>query len=566
MKRKKILLPSKKFFKAQDEDINLSLNLEDNQKLLREGDRDIILNISELFDKERNESKNYKIYGKLKLIFKNLYYGTPKYTPINKFLYPYQNNLNLGYLPYNEYALLRNDILREFYDYDSNPRLSLKGTEFTGHTITTNYDAPYKNWNLFLSYVYSGDTQYPMKYSIDNSNTYSFLSGDGIPFLVKENTKSYTLTSPIDHGMKSGEYVVISGEIYSIIEVGDETYNSEKYVLKIPKTTIFDDGGVVLGKRCIDIINSGTTTSTYYVQKHKIITNEGDYIIDNAGFEKSIWKDERKLLTENIFGEKNVSVEKNRMETLLYDFKNPIVLENMLNNLGYTPTELFVSVVFRNGNGYFQYPPKVGFDFNFHDTWVDRHFYGTNKSQPPFETNMDSSSTVINGVSFDIGNSLVSGDTLTGAFVEYNDYEMKERVISESFHKIVINKNVFDHNQTTTVVGFSGATENNPFGLFYQPHYKVKIRQLSPYIETSDTEEIYNLPENTKYYPNEKLWKWRDLYDHGYIDSDGFGTNFPFANNTHYVKNDIHLYLRNERYSTNKNEGLIKFINKNLNC
>ena len=253
------------------------------------------------------------------------------------------------------------------------------------------------------------------------------------------------------------------------------------------------------------------------------------------------------------------------METIFYDFKEPFVLKDILNNLGYTPTEVYVTIINRNGNGYFNYPPKIGYDFNFHNTWIDDHFDGdssleTNITSTPFSGNT-------NSTIFYSGNSLSTGTTLMGAFVEYNDSEMKERIISESYHKITIREDIFNHNQTESVRSFSGATSTNPFGLYYQNHYRVKLRQLSPYIETSNTDNVYNLPENTKYDELLKLWKWRDLYDHGYIDPDGYGTNYPFSNNIHYVKNDFNFYLRNERYYNNKTDGLTSFNNRKIkNC
>ena len=57
------------------------------------------------------------------------------------------------------------------------------------------------------------------------------------------------------------------------------------------------------------------------------------------------------------------------------------------------------------------------------------------------------------------------------------------------------------------------------------------------------------------------------MYDHGYIDSDGNGTNFPFVNNTHYVNTLINFYLRNELFYTNKQDGITNFNNKKvINC
>lgn len=142
--------------------------------------------------------------------------------------------------------------------------------------------------------------------------------------------------------------------------------------------------------------------------------------------------------------------------------------------------------------------------------------------------------------------------------------ELKERVISAPYHKIIINPIIFNHGQTGSTATFSGVTVSNPFGLFYQPHYKVKLRELSPDVEISKETVIDNLPQNAKYYEDEKNWKWRDLYDHGYIDTDGNGTNYPFLNNTHYVKTDINFYLKNEETYTPKTDGINDFENSGL--
>jgi hypothetical protein len=61
--------------------------------------------------------------------------------------------------------------------------------------------------------------------------------------------------------------------------------------------------------------------------------------------------------------------------------------------------------------------------------------------------------------------------------------------------------------------------------------------------------------------PTDKVWRWRDLYDHGFIDPDGNGTNFPYLNDIHYVVNDINFYLRNEKSYKNKSDGLTGFGN-----
>lgn len=578
--KKNILLPSKKFFGSIEEDLTIRVGLDESRNILREGDRTILLDTALLFDKERNESNNYKIHGKLKMVFRNMYSGTTDYIPLREILYLVgdgSTNDFTGFLPYDELAFLRKDVLRETNQIVSTDILNFysKNIVVSGqsqHISITSIEAPYHNWNIYLSYVFSGDTQYPMKYTLSGGTVFDFVASDGIPFRVEDNGSTYRLTSPVEHGIMDGEFITISGgtldnsvppsgKTFLVTSIGSNIFNSDKYVLDISKSEIPSGTTlttVVFGKRCIDRRNITGTTSTYYVHKHKTLTLEKDYILDKVGFESPIWEDEKKILFENSAGVNDVLVERNRMESLIYDFKSPFVLTGLTNNLGYTPTEVYVTVVFINGNGYFEYPPKVGWKFNFHDTWIDEHFNGTSSIENTIPTTAFTRAVSATTFNFTGGTELPMGTILNGAFIEYNESELKERVVSEAFHRISNPTNIFNYGQDGNTNGFTGASPTNLFGLYYQPHYRVKLRQLSPYVETSTTREVFNLPQNAKYSEDEKLWKWRDLYDHGFIDPDGFGTNYPFINNIHYVKNDINFYLRNENLYTNKQDLIEK--------
>jgi hypothetical protein len=620
MEKKEILLPSKRYFKAEEQDLNLSVKLENDETLLREGDKDIVLNLADLFNEERNKSINYKIYGKIKMVFRNMYSGFTEYNPLLKNLYLAGDGTgsDIGFVPYNEFAFLRNDVLREESTPSSGSVISaptvsiLPNNRYTGHTSTTVIEAPYKNWNMYLTYVYGQDTGFTMNYTLSGGTNYNFVSGNGIPFRVESNGNYYKLTSPVEHGMSQGEYVILSGGTYTsfsgtttgktfytipvtstteqfrtfyIDNIGDENYNSEKYVINILKSE-FTSGttlsSVVLGRRCKDINNISGSTSTYYVHKHKTLTTIDDYILDKVGFESSIFEDERKILFENPLQENDILVERNRQESLLFDFKKTFTLSGLTNNLNYTPTEVYVSMIFRNENGFFDYPPKIGYKFNFHDSWIDNQFDGSTSREVFSGTTTPTRTFTGNtsGYTFIGGNltGLTKGTILTGAFVEYNKDEIKERIISETFHKFshikktADGRNLFNHNQDEPSF-YSGATTGNTVGYYYQPHYRVKLRELSPYVENSKLDAsqpntLINLPENAFYDQKEKLWKWRDVYDHGFLDQDGNGTNFPFMNNMHYVVKNINFYLRNEKSYTNKNDGLIGFNNyKNkTNC
>lgn len=577
MKKKKIILPKLRYENAPETDSQISIGFESDKSLLRGDDRDVVLNLSEQFTEERANCKRYKLYGKMRMVFRNLYAGATSYDYLRERLSLVSDgsdNNFCGYLPYNEFAFLRDDIY-----YETTESLSVTSLSgFTGFTMVTSgptehqtitsVTAPYHNWNLYTSYISGQVDNFPMKYTlsgrtkIEGENVITFTSGDGIPFRVEETEIHYVLTSPVRHGISRGEYILIDGRYYYVNSVGDNIFDSEYYVINILKSQLsgVTFNPLVIGKRCIDIKDTENSTSKYYVHKHTILTSLGDCIIDKVGFESPIWEDEKKVLYENSVGDNDVLVVRNRMEAVLFDSLEPFILTGITNNLGHTPIELYTTIIFRNGNGYFEYPPKVGYSFHMHDSWIDEHFDGSNS----IETGLTSTSFTREGFVYPFfsGNSLSKGSELYGAFVEYNPKELKERIISESYHKIVSNKNIFNHGQDLDEV-FSGASETNQIGLLYQPHHRFKLKELSPYIETADdSTPIYNLPENAKYFPNEKLWRWRDVYEDGYIDPDGYGVDHPYLNNIHFVHKDINFYIRNEKIYKNKKDGVINFYRR----
>jgi len=584
MKNKRIILPEKRYEKAPTEDMSLSVKLQGKRKLLTNDERDTVLNVAKLFDEERQDSDIYKIHGKIKMIFRNMYSGWTSYRPLNDKLYILDDGSSYrfyGYMPYDEFAFLRKDVLREEPVVPTLDEIGLStfdgfNTTIVGdttHNTITSLDSSKFNWNLYLSYIDSQDTGHTMTYTLSDETSLSFVSEDGIPFRVNYIKPYYRLISPVEHGMNQGEYIIIDDYPYYVNLLGNENYNSEKYVINILKSQVpvgetgLTSNVIVTGKRCTDKNNLTGTTSQYYVHKHKTLTDVDGYILDKAGFESPIWEDEKKLVFENIYGDNNVLVERNRMESLLYDFKEPFVLTGLTNNLGYLPTEVYVSVILRNSNGYFEYPPKVGYSFNFHDTYVDDHFDGSNSQETTLVGTTFYREADGDPYWFTSGSSVPIGTELTGAFIEYNPIEMKERIISESIYKFYTNIDNFDYGQTGYTSTFTGATLTNPFGYFYQPHYRVKLRELSPYVETSDVYEIENLPQNAKYFGVDGLWKWRDLYKHGYTDDLGNGTDYPFINNIHYIKNDINFYLKNEQIYQNKPTDLSDFNSSNkINC
>ena len=439
MKKKQIILPKLRYEGAPELDSQIRIGFDEDKSLLRIDDRNIVIDLTEQFATERSESLRYKLYGKLKMVFRNIYAGASPYRYLRNRLALVSDGSDYnfcGFLPYNEFAFIRDDIFYETTEEQSVNELSgftnfnfvISGS--TEHQTITALIAPQFNWNIYLSYISGRDLNFPMKYTLsgDTVPVLSFLSRDGIPFRVTEDEYKYILTSPVKHGMNQGEYICINNNYYYINSVGNEIYRSEEYVVNILKSQVNNTiDTLVTGKRCTDIKDIENTTSEYYVHKHKIVTSVNDYILDKVGFESPIWEDEQKILYENAAGENDVLVVRNRMESVLFDFKEPFILSGITNNLGYTPTELYISIIFRNGNGYFNYPPKVGYSFHMHNTWIDEHFDDSNNV---FETGLTYTTFNRDGISFNSGNIIPEGTELYGAFVEYNHKELKERIIS----------------------------------------------------------------------------------------------------------------------------------------
>lgn len=244
MKKKKIILPKLRYENAPEVDSQIRVGFEEDRTLLRNDDRDIVLDLAEQFATERAESKRYKLYGKMKMVFRNLYCGASPYEYLRERLSLSGDGSDgdfSGFLPYNEFAFLRNDVYYEVPESQSVDILSgftnfnLITSGSTEHQTITTLLAPYFNWNIYLSYIYSHDVDFPMKYTLsgDTIPVLSFVSGNGIPFRVQETINSYILTSPVKHGMSQGEYIVISGatglNYYYINSVGNEIYRSEEW-------------------------------------------------------------------------------------------------------------------------------------------------------------------------------------------------------------------------------------------------------------------------------------------------------------------------------------------------
>ena len=539
-----IVLGEKRFASSQNQDISIDIPLEMTSKDYVEFDRNVDLSLQSVFDRERQESTIFRPSCKYSFIFKNELTGTTQYTPFRDNLF-YTNSINNavsqitipntpweGYPQYFEFDLVRTD--NNTIGYTKPPN---------NHINFINKSASTYNWTHYLSYAFNNDFDKPL-YTIDSETLASWywLANEGIPFYIKigtdQNPNEISFKCPMEHGLNSGEYVQLpfsynGNNIYQVSSIGDTGYGSEKYIFNIDNIgytgTTFQTGTIGNFKRIINDTNTGETTSKYYVRLHKILTEAECAVVVKAGFElnnfRTINKFEKAVLTPNNQDRTSVK-EGNQSYTL--SFNCDIDINPLRDNQKRPITELFFTTIWK---GYFGWTKdlKQGFDFNTPlinsqpNPWWDQ----TNPLSIIGINQLSYNSNTLPTVGpFYFNDNLKPGDIIDGAFCEWNDYEQTERVISEINHKISFNNNYFNVP--------SLAPPTNPLGYYYKPHSKLTIRVFSDYIEEAPSEGVIGIPEYAYYSNLSNSFRWRDIYEYGYVDTSDIGVDYPFLNGKHY--------------------------------
>ena len=84
---------------------------------------------------------------------------------------------------------------------------------------------------------------------------------------------------------------------------------------------------------------------------------------------------------------------------------------------------------------------------------------------------------------------------------------------------------------------------NLPSGYVYEPHYSIPIRVFSNYLEYGLKTNTSNVPTYAWFSEYEQTFIWRDIYTYGFIDTEGFGVDYPFTNGAHYPFKQV-LFLQ----------------------
>jgi|TARA_R110000744_G_scaffold199864_1_gene318994 hypothetical protein len=538
-----IVRGSQKYIGAQDKDIMLPYTLEATNRALIEGERNLVLNLADQYGREREESYTYRLYGKINVLTDNSISGCS-----------YDSQFVSNHLYYDPIVIAESAVAcgypsNEFFNFITS----------TGLTSAHNFQelkAKKDNWIIYESYVKDTKIDQPMEYSIgekDNNGVYSyngvsFTSGDGIPFYIEnvvvQGKAAIKFVCPMEHGLNEGEYIqlqsnpnintigavglvtTINNEVTSpIFSLGDETLDSESKVFTVllrdtDLTLVDNDFGVF--KRLINPDNINETLSSYYVHVHTILTKPTDHVLDKTSFELGIYsKREKTFIGEDapMLGVTH-KVIKDEYKSYLWNFTNDLDVSDYSDNLGRPLLNLYLSVFAVNETKIWKTTfgscVGVGWDWNFIPTGIPDP-YPNNKREDNLTTPW---------------NLPQSGDTFLGAFVEYNEWDLTERIISEVHHKLTYNDVMTDGFSFYDPGLYGDSFDEIKGGFYYQPHHRIPIRKLSEAPSVNENFEF--VPQYATYSMFENQFRWRPMLPIGFYETKTHGVDYAFVNGAHY--------------------------------
>ena len=522
----KILRGSQKYKGSLDKDYVLPTLLEKTSRELIQGDRNSVVNLLEQYFFEKNESSLYRFYGKITPIVYNSISGNV----VDQIMLG-KNTFYSQETPFSETQAFGFPSIN-FFDFFSVEQL----------TSPHGFNEPNSlkdNWLIYISYV-RRSVNLNLTYYTNKINNVgiTFNSRSGIPFYVTPVTinGAYGLkfTCPVNHGLSVGDTVVLQNDVIpfggvglisevngsnspTVYSLGDEFLGTEKNVFTVllRGDLTYNGGDVGVFRRQIDPQNI-ESLSNYYIHEHELITNSSDYTLDRCGFEFGVYS-KRERFFPNEFSPplgQGHSVVKEQIKSYLWNFNRDIDVLNYFDNLGRELTDVYLTVLSSNQPRLWKRKGEndnltvgIGYSWNFVSDGLGNDPYHEQNFEPNLQT------------PFVLPQ---SGDTFLGAFVEYNPYDLKERVVSEIYHKLSFSENIMNDGSGQEING----------GYYYQPHHRYPIKKVS---ETITEYNNYTLvPNYATYSEFTNTWRWRNILDIGVFESDNSGIDYPFVNGHHY--------------------------------
>lgn len=527
--------------RAVNEDGSIKIGIEQNSSTLPIGELNRIVNVGDRFNYERENSTIYRINGTISTLFSNVLFNT---TGPNSFGYMLTNTLfrdrtyPANGINYNEIEdLTYNEALKEhlkdidgwfgFYDPDISSKSLCLWSDMEPRRQLFEF-APRnkkKNWELTITYpALSGDTFMTQG---------GLLCVDLLPVTIG-NRDMIAIATPVKHGLKQGDTVNIkslstlsyNGD-YQVVRLGlDNGDMIENYfVIDIDPNT-----GISLSPNTRMIRMVGIEPTSYYYRKFKKVgtinsveIEDDDYDIYPLNFSRGLYND---INTQFVINE-------------------DIDIGGLKDNLGRPLSELYLTIIKTDSNQ----DNNLGPIFTQVESGIEIPFIGGVNA---FETSVPDIRRIHNGLTptphTPLDNNVLITDTdFYGDVASYNRFEVKEIILGEVRHKFnTINReNGGIVSDPLTTTNTKSINMGNRFeGNFYKPHWQIKIREYSNYIEQGDTNTagIPDYAENL----GDGRWLWRDQLSIGFSDVSTTPVDYPFLNGCHYIHQNYCVPLRRQ--------------------
>jgi hypothetical protein len=569
---------------STDTDTFIKLNLEGSRRLLPKNEINETVNSAEVFNKERQSSKKYRVLGTIKPLVSNVLFNmTSNYNSNTDF----SDSESYGWSIFNDIKF-RKDPIDDYNDdtgqysgltYPQSYKKFLKekdgwfGFYNPDILLTGNCDfytmepkkerftfkpSSNKKWELTLTYPFSADTTHYLVVNglkIIGSQTVSIGGRDRVVF-----------STAVRHNLKQGDLVNITGlnptsfdGRYRILRTGLDDGSMRDYYFSVDIDPTSINVTTAYFRRVLGGTQNGFE-SRYYLRLFKKITtvntniNNGiveddDYEIYQAAFSNTIFND----------------------EVCQFVFNEDIDVGNIRDNLGRPISEMFLTIVKTRDNN-FSTPIQAGLDCG-----LVNGIIVTNTQNPIPDVRQlrdgpvgltnynDSPIPLTPNVNF-------NDDIFYGDIVEYNDYELIENVLGVVGHRFNTEDRISDGIQ----LGLGCLINSNSAkciagprheGYFYYPHHRIKIRDFSTYIEQGNANTI-GIPDYALDLGDGR-WLWRDLLDIGVNDGQEETLNYPFLNGAHYMYQNFCFPVRRQDpygqydlyygYETDQNGGQVNF-------
>jgi hypothetical protein len=523
----KIILNNSRSVERVNKDSFVKISLDNTSRLLPVGDINEIINVGEVFNKERQNSKIYRFNFTINSLFSNVLVNVTGDNSYSTFMgglfrdrsYPpngidLDEDEDLTYKESIETHLIEKDGWFGYYDpdiskvsnclfYDVNPNRELFSLSPKNNV---------KNWNLTILYP---------KSVVSNN-----LTDDGLRIVFKGsimfNGREMTIFgTPVKHGLKVGSTVRLKNLQQSIFNVEHQVISlglangddSENYFIIDLNPNLID---LTVNSRMSRIY--GGQESKYYYRVFSKIKTKSTFIMENDDYEVY-----------------PLAFSKNIYNDIIHQFNmnEDVDISGLVDNLGRPLSEVYFTFIKSDSEGEFSdvksglLMPKIdGVEIDLTIPDIRRISNATN-----------SHSFLESGIS-------INDNDFIGDVVEYNKFELKENVLADVWHRFNTNNRDNGGSVRDTVTNVSLSLGNRYEGYMYKAHHLVKIREFSNYIEQGDS-SVVDIPDYAEDLGDGRII-WRDLLDIGYNDVNINVLDYPFVNGVHYIHDLFNFQLKRQ--------------------